>query len=118
MNHASLVLEFYRQLEAIELEAKQFGLAVDEAYEDDSPLVSVIGSADLRREVKAGVAEWKRCREKIQEMYSIDSVDALPKKESVYAARLAEILAEIKPINQRCLEIISAELLDNLKGED
>lgn len=112
---AATMVDFYRSLLAIEIEAQQFGLTLDTDSGRDAPLASVVRDPDNRKIVEAGIDQWLRFRREIDGMFIADRADRNPLAD---ARRLAQILTAIEPTNTRFIKAITEELLAEVRREE
>ena len=110
----SALASFHRGLLAVEIEAQQFGLSVDETSVDDAPLVSVVRDHGSRALIADGISQWMRHRRDIDAILSRTGSGHDAKAD---AAAIAAILQDIEPLNARFIETISEELLAQARSE-
>jgi hypothetical protein len=109
--------EFYRLLVDIEIEAREFGLVIENSIpEDDSPLTAVFGDAKKKKFIMDAINDWAVDREQIEKMFvdkpvNLDSSDVAKGS----ADRIAGFLEKISGKNATFIEFIAEELLIRIK---
>jgi hypothetical protein len=111
-NQEELLLDFYRELQAIEIEALQYGLNADICTPDDCPILTVIQDKEGRKVVESGIKQWLRDRREISSMFL--SSAQLSKKARSDAEKLSKILQDLTPVNRSCIEVLSKELEEQI----
>jgi TIR domain len=113
-NFEEVLLSFYRELQAVEIEALQYGLNADVSNPDDYPILTVIRDASRRETVEKGLKQWSKDRAEITKMFV--SCEELPKNASVFGARLSKILEETAPLNSDFIQVMTEELKDQISA--
>jgi hypothetical protein len=101
-------------LQAVEIEALQYGLNADVSNPDDYPILTVIRDASRRETVEKGLKQWSKDRAEITKMFV--SCEELPKNASVFGARLSKILEETAPLNSDFIQVMTEELKDQISA--
>ena len=107
-NYEKILISFYRELQAVEMEALQYGLNADVSNPDDYPILTVIRDTNRRETIEKGIKQWSKDRKEITDMFM--SPAELSKNARVYGDKLSKILQDTAPINGEFIQIMSEEL--------
>jgi hypothetical protein len=110
-----LLLDFYSELQAVEIEALQYGLKADASTPDDIPILTVITDKERRKVVEHGIKQWTCDRREISNMFLASA--ELSKNAHSYSKRLSEILKDMDPTNKAFISVLSQELGEQLQLE-
>jgi hypothetical protein len=111
-NFEEILISFYRELQAVEIEALQYGLNADVSNPDDYPILTVIRDPRRRETVEKGIKQWSKDRKEITNMFV--SCTELSKNARAYGDKLSKILQEAAPMNSACIQVMSEELEDQI----
>jgi TIR domain len=111
-NFEEILISFYRELEAVEIESLQYGLNADVSNPDDYPILTVIRDPRRRETVEKGIKQWSKDRREITNMFV--SCAELSKNARVYGDKLSKILQETAPMNSACIQVVSEELEEQI----
>ena len=111
-NFEDILISFYRELQAVEIEALQYGLNSDVSNPDDYPILTIIREPSRRENVEKGIKQWSKDRKEITSMFM--SSAELSKNARVYGDKLSKILQETAPINSAFIQVMSEELEDQI----
>jgi hypothetical protein len=111
-NFEEILLSFYRELQAVEIESLQYGLNADVSNPEDYPILNVIRDDARRTAVEKGLKQWSKDRTEITNMFV--SPAELSKNARVYGDRLSKILQETVAINSEFIQVMTDELKDQI----
>jgi hypothetical protein len=110
---SQILEDFHRKLLAMELEARQFGL--DEINDpEEATLPSVIRKEEARTFIVRGIEEWVVHRKNIDKMFTRNVSN---RDRRVDADSIANMMDTIVPTNAQFIEIITEELLEQIRRE-
>jgi hypothetical protein len=115
-----LLQDFYRLLVGVEMEARQFGLVLDNNIPaEEAPLTTVMSDPGRKAVVQTSIDDWSVDRRKIEEMFVGKPVDLASIEQAQSCAdEIANALEKIKGVNAQFIEIITVELLAQMKERD
>jgi len=114
---AATLWDFYRRLVSIEIEAKQFGLSVEHSIPREvAPLTSIFTKNEKRLLIQRSIDDWTQDRKIIDQMF-VGKPGALNDAQGVTSSAkiLAEILRRVSPVNADFIELISEELVVQIR---
>ena len=112
--------EFYRLLVAVEMEARQFGLVLDNNIPgEEAPLTVVVKDRNRRTIIQTSIDDWAADRRSIEEMFVEKPIDFHSSEQTQQCAQqIADMLEKITDVNATFIELITAELLAQLRERD
>ena len=115
-----LLQEFYRLLVAVEMEARQFGLALDSDIPgDEAPLTMVVKNRQRRRIIQTSIDDWAADRLRIEGMFVARPINFHSGEQAQQCAQqIVDILEGINDINATFIELITTELLARIRERD
>jgi copper chaperone CopZ len=116
----SILQGFYRLLVGVEMEARQFGLVLDNNIPaDEAPLTTVMSDPSRKIVIQASIDAWSADRRQIEEMFVGKPVDLSSTEQAQHCANeIIGALERIKGVNAEFIETITVELLAQMKERD